>query len=128
MNKHLEVKPPSEKQIKSVENAIKYFKQGKMVIIVDDEGRVSLSDNSAVEGGSISKDIFSINITNGLVFEQGTGVILSNSGQSFDGSSALTQIFSLPQSLGTSDSVSFNSLTEFSSNRTRNNYYCRRKH
>ena len=79
--------------------------------LVDDEGRVSLSDNSAVEGGSISKDIFSINITNGLVFEQGTGVILSNSGQSFDGSSALTQIFSLPQSLGTSDSVSFNSLT-----------------
>src|SRR5210317_1571316 len=79
--------------------------------IVDDKGRVSLSPNAAVEGGDPAKDIYSINISNGLVFEQGTGVTISNNGISFDGSSGLTQEFSIGQSVGTTDNVQFNTLT-----------------
>ena len=69
-----------------------------------------LSDNAAVEGVEVTKDIFSIGITNGIVFEQGTGVTLSNNGQSFDGSSPLTQTFSIGQDVGTSN-VDFDTLT-----------------
>ena len=79
--------------------------------IVDNKGRVSLSPNAAVEGGDPEKDIYSINISNGLVFEQGTGVTISNNGISFDGSSGLTQEFSIGQSVGTTDNVQFNTLT-----------------
>ena len=79
--------------------------------LVDETGRVSLADNSAVEGGETTKEIFSIGITNGLVFEQGTGVTLSNNGQTFDGSSPLTQQFSIGQSVATTDDVTFDTLT-----------------
>ena len=79
--------------------------------IVDDTGRVVLSDNAAVEGGETTKNIFSIGITNGLVFEQGTGVTVSANGQSFDGSSPLTQTFSIGQDVGTSADVEFDTLT-----------------
>ena len=79
--------------------------------LVDETGKVVLSDNAAVDGGAPTKDIFSINITNGLVFEQGTGVTLSNNGITFDGSSPLTQEFSIGQSVGTTDNVQFNTLT-----------------
>ena len=79
--------------------------------IVDEKGRVSLAPNAAVEGGAVSKDIFSIGITNGLVFEQGTGVTVSANGQSFDGSSPLTQTFSIGQDVGTSADVEFDTLT-----------------
>ena len=96
----------------------KYLAPKKIVLrenvdttLVDNEGRVSLGDNSAVEGGEPTKDIFSINISNGLIFEQGTGFTLSNNGSSFDGSSALTQEFSIGQSVGTTDNVQFNTLT-----------------
>ena len=96
----------------------KYLAPKKIVLrenvdttLVDNEGRVSLGGNSAVEGGEPTKDIFSINISNGLIFEQGTGVTLSNNGSSFDGSSALTQEFSIGQSVGTTDNVQFNTLT-----------------
>tara|TARA_Y100001937_G_C7128414_1_gene335981 strand:+ start:526 stop:2214 length:1689 start_codon:yes stop_codon:yes gene_type:complete len=96
----------------------KYLTPKKLVLrenvdttLVDEEGRVSLGENSAVEGGSVNKDIFSISITNDLVFEQGTGVSISNNGVGFNGSSPLTQTFSLPQSLGTSDNVTFAELT-----------------
>ncbi len=63
------------------------------------------------EGGELTKDIFGISLTNPLIFEQGTGVILSNNGVEFDGSTSLTQTISLPQSVGTTDSVQFNTLT-----------------
>jgi len=79
--------------------------------IVDDTGKVVLSDNAAVEGGEPTKDIFSISITNGLVLEQGTGVTLSNNGISFDGSSGLTQEFSIGQDVSTTSDVTFNTLT-----------------
>ena len=96
----------------------KYLTPKKIVIresadttIVDDTGRVVLSDNAAVEGGAVSKDIFSIGITNGIVFEQGTGVTVSANEQSFDGSSPLTQTFSIGQDVGTSADVEFDTLT-----------------
>jgi hypothetical protein len=96
----------------------KYLTPKKIVLresadttIVDDKGRVSLASNSAVEGGDPAKDIYSINISNGLVFEQGTGVTITNNGVSFDGTSPLTQEFSIGQAVGTTDSPTFNSLT-----------------
>jgi hypothetical protein len=80
-------------------------------IVVDKTGQATIGSNSAVEGGDPAKDIYSISISNGLVFEQGTGVTLSNNGVSFDGSSGLTQEFSIGQSVGTTDDVEFNTLT-----------------
>jgi len=96
----------------------KYLTPKKLIIrenadrnLVDEQGRkVSLASN-ATEFGDNTKDIFSINISNGLVFEQGTGVTISNNGVSFDGSSGLTQEFSIGQSVGTTDNVQFNTLT-----------------
>ena len=96
----------------------KYLTPKKLVIrenadttIVDDKGRVSLASNASVEGGAPTKDIFSISITNGITFEQGTGVILSAPSTTFDGSSALTQTFSIGQAVAVTDSPTFNSLT-----------------
>ncbi len=79
--------------------------------LVDETGRVSLADNSAVEGGAPTKDLFSISVTEGLTFTQGTGVTISNTGVSFDGSNALTQAISIGQPVGTTDSVTFNQVT-----------------
>jgi|TARA_R110000822_G_scaffold19609_6_gene63829 hypothetical protein len=79
--------------------------------LVDETGRVSLADNSAVEGGAPTKDLFSISVTEGLTFTQGTGVTISNTGVSFDGSSALTQAISIGQPVGTTDSVTFSQVT-----------------
>ena len=79
--------------------------------LVDETGRVSLADNSAVEGGAPTKDLFSISVTEGLTFTQGTGVTISNTGVSFDGSNALTQAISIGQPVGTTDSVTFSQVT-----------------
>ncbi len=79
--------------------------------LIDDKGRVSLADNSAVDGAEPTRELFSISITNPFTITQGTGVIVSNNGSSFDGSSALAQQFSIGQSVGTTDSPVFNSLT-----------------
>ena len=61
----------------------KYLTPKKIVIresvdttIIDDTEMV-LSDKCSSRGGGVSKDIFSIGITNGIVFEQGTGVTVS---------------------------------------------------
>lgn len=96
----------------------KYLSPKKLIVrestdttLVDDTGqRVGLSSNAA-EFGEETKDIFSINISNGLLFEQGTGVTLSNNGFSFDGSDNLTQEFSIGQPVATTDNVQFNTLT-----------------
>ena len=74
--------------------------------LIDDKGRVSLADNSAVDGAEPTRELFSISITNPFTITQGTGVIVSN-----NGSSALAQQFSIGQSVGTTDSPVFNSLT-----------------
>jgi hypothetical protein len=46
-----------------------------------------------------------------LTLTQGTGVTISNTGVSFDGSSPLTQAISIGQPVGTTDSVKFNQVT-----------------
>jgi len=86
-------------------------KENADTTIVDEKGRVSLADNAAVDGTAGTKDLFSISITNGLTFEQGTGVTLSNNGQTFDGSTPLSQQFSIGQSVETSSNVQFATLT-----------------
>jgi hypothetical protein len=102
----------------SISTTQKFLTPKKLIIrenadttIVDDKGRVSLAPNAAVEGGAPTKDIFSISITNGITFEQGTGVTLSAASTTFDGSSPLTQTFSIGQAVATTDSPTFNSLT-----------------
>ncbi len=92
----------------------KYLTPKKLILRENPDKVIDEKDDvgtGGFEGGELTKDIFGISLTNGLVFEQGTGVILSNNGLSFDGSSAQTQTFSLPQSVGTTDSVQFNTLT-----------------
>ena len=96
----------------------KYLTPKKIIVkenadttIVDEKGRVSLADNAAVDGTAGTKDLFSISITNGLTFEQGTGVTLSNNGQTFDGSTPLSQQFSIGQDVATSSNVQFATLT-----------------
>jgi len=79
--------------------------------LVDDKGRVSLADNSAVEGGTSTKDLFAISVSSGLTFTQGTGVTISNTGISFDGSNALTQAISIGQVVETTSNVLFNQVT-----------------
>ena len=79
MNNHLEVKPPSEKQIKSVENAIKYFKQGKMVIIVDDEGRENEGDLALPAEDCSPEDInFMATVARGLICTPLDGSVIDN--------------------------------------------------
>jgi len=68
-------------------------------------------------GGGISiqtedtKDIFSIAVSNPLIFNAGTGVTLSNDGVPFDGSQQVSQTFSIGQSVSTTDNVTFNQMT-----------------
>ena len=95
----------------------KYLAPKKIVVkentdttLVDETGRVSLGDNSTLGGGS-TKDIYSLAVSNGLVLEQGTGVTISNNGISYDGSSNLTQVFSIQQDISTTSNVQFNTLT-----------------
>ena len=57
-----------KKQIKSVENAIKYFKKGKMVIIVDDEGRENEGDIAIPASDCKPDDInFMATVARGLI-------------------------------------------------------------
>ena len=96
----------------------KYLTPKKLIIrestektLVDDEGKkVDLSSNAS-EFGEQTKDIFTISLENSLILNQGTGVTISNSGVSFDGSSAVTQNISIGQAVGTTDSVTFNQVT-----------------
>ena len=92
----------------------KYLTPKKLIIrestdkTFDDD--VKLSSNAA-ESGEATKDIFSISITNPFTLEQGTGITLSNNGQSFDGSAPLTQQISIGQDVSTDANVQFNTLT-----------------
>ena len=67
-------------------------------------------------GGGISiqtedtKDIFSISVSNPLIFNAGTGVTLSNSGVAFDGSRRIEQTFSIGQDVATTANVTFNQM------------------
>jgi len=57
------------------------------------------------------KEVFSISVSNPLIFQGGTGVTLSNSGVAFDGSSLLTQIISIGQDVATTADTQFASQT-----------------
>ena len=79
--------------------------------IINDKGEVQDLSSNAAEFGEATKEIFSISITNPFTLEQGTGVTLSNNGQSFDGSAPLTQEISIGQDVSTDADVQFNTLT-----------------
>ncbi len=53
------------------------------------------------------KEVFSISVSNPLIFQGGTGVTLSNSGVAFDGSSKLTQEISIGQDVATTADTQF---------------------
>lgn len=67
-------------------------------------------------GGGVSiqtedtKDMFSIAVSNPLIFNAGTGVTLSNDGVAFDGSQTVNQTISIGQPVGTTDNVTFNQM------------------
>ena len=96
----------------------KYLTPKKLIIrestdktIINDKGEVQDLSSNAAEFGEATKEIFSISITNPFTLEQGTGVTLSNNGQSFDGSAPLTQEISIGQDVSTDADVQFNTLT-----------------
>jgi hypothetical protein len=101
----------------------KYLTPKKLIVrentsktLVDSEGKSLFAPGEAPGGGADSdgesfKDIFGISVGNTLTFTQGTGVTLSNSGVGFDGSSALTQVMTIGQSVATTDNVTFNQVT-----------------
>ena len=96
----------------------KYLTPKKLIIrestektLVDGEGKkVDLSSNAS-EFGEQTKDIFSISLENSLILNQGTGVTISNTGVGFNGSTELSQNIAIGQSVGTTDSVTFNQVT-----------------
>ena len=67
-----------------------------------------LTDKSVSIPGAATSEDFGITTTNSLTLSQGTGVTLTPNGISFDGSNTLATTFSIPQSVGTTDSVTFN--------------------
>jgi len=96
----------------------KYLTPKKLIVrestektLVDGSGtKVDLS-SSAVGVGESTKDVFSISVESSLIFNQGTGVTISNTGVGFDGSSELTQQFSIGQDVATTANVQFNQVT-----------------
>ena len=88
----------------------------KKLIFNMDVEKSAAEISSVGEGGGVSintptADIFSIAVSNGLTFQAGTGVTLSNDGASFDGSQPLTQQISIGQDVSTTSNVSFNQVT-----------------
>jgi hypothetical protein len=67
-------------------------------------------------GGGVSiqtedtKNIFSISVSNPLIFNAGTGVSLSNDGIPFDGSQRVSQTISIGQDVATTANVTFNQM------------------
>ena len=79
MSDQLDNKPPASKQIKSVETAIEYFKKGKMVIIVDDEGRENEGDIALPAEDCTPDNInFMATIARGLICTPLDGDIIDN--------------------------------------------------
>ena len=79
MNTELNTPAPTEKQIKSVEKAIDFFKKGKMVIIVDDEGRENEGDIALPAQDCNPQDInFMATVARGLICTPLDGSIIDN--------------------------------------------------
>tara|TARA_B100001105_G_scaffold101713_1_gene81574 strand:- start:465 stop:1697 length:1233 start_codon:yes stop_codon:yes gene_type:complete len=79
MDKKLNTKGPSNKQMDSVEKAIENFKKGKMVIIVDDEGRENEGDIALPAQDCNPQDInFMASVARGLICCPLSGEIVRN--------------------------------------------------
>ena len=91
----------------------KYLTPKKIIIREDVDTQFEDGDtSSATSATDVNfKDIFGISVGNSFILTQGTGVTISNTGTSFDGSSELTQNISIGQAVGTTDSVTFNQVT-----------------
>jgi len=78
-NIQLNTNAPTKKQIKSVEKAIEFFKQGKMVIIVDDESRENEGDICLPAEDCKPSDInFMATVARGLICTPLDGSIIDN--------------------------------------------------
>ena len=94
----------------------KYITPKKIIINMDVEKSAEEILDIDDKGGGVSiqtpsPDVFGISTSNPITFTAGTGVTLSNDGVGFDGSQPLTQNISIGQSVGTTDSVTFNQIT-----------------
>ena len=70
----------------------------------DPKGGVAISSED-------TKDIFSISVSNPLIFNAGTGVTLSENGVPFDGSRRVNQTISIGQDVSPTSNVTFNQIT-----------------
>tara|TARA_B110001454_G_scaffold214608_1_gene234669 strand:+ start:355 stop:1590 length:1236 start_codon:yes stop_codon:yes gene_type:complete len=78
-NVQLNTNAPTKKQIDSVEKAIEFFKQGKMVIIVDDESRENEGDICLPAEDCNPSDInFMATVARGLICTPLDGSIIDN--------------------------------------------------
>jgi 3,4-dihydroxy 2-butanone 4-phosphate synthase/GTP cyclohydrolase II len=78
-NIQLNTNAPTKKQIESVEKAIEFFKQGKMVIIVDDESRENEGDICLPAEDCKPSDInFMATVARGLICAPLDGSIIDN--------------------------------------------------
>jgi 3,4-dihydroxy 2-butanone 4-phosphate synthase/GTP cyclohydrolase II len=78
-NIQLNTNAPTKKQIESVEKAIEFFKQGKMVIIVDDESRENEGDICLPAEDCKPSDInFMATVARGLICTPLDGSIIDN--------------------------------------------------
>ena len=91
----------------------KYLTPKKIIIREDVDTQFEEGDTSSATSATDVdfKDIFGISVGNSFILTEVTGVTISNSGVSFDGSSAVTQNISIGQAVGTTDSVTFNQVT-----------------
>ncbi len=92
----------------------KYLTPKKLVIrenVDTNLEELAIEDKIGFEGGELTKDIFSVSLSNPFTLEQGLGVSISNNGVGFDGSSALTQQISIGQDVSTDANVQFNTMT-----------------
>ena len=91
----------------------KYLTPKKLIIKEDADTEFLKGDTSSGTSATdvTFKDVFGISVGNSFILSQGTGVTISNSGQSFDGSTALTQQISIGQPVAPTDSVTFNQVT-----------------
>ena len=92
----------------------KYLTPKKVIVRENvDTNLVQLEQSKTLNNVNVvgEKEIFSIAVSNPLIFQAGTGVTLSNSGVGFDGSSLLTQIISIGQDVATTANTQFASQT-----------------
>jgi hypothetical protein len=83
----------------------------RLIFNIDVEKTKDQLVDTPAGGQSVSiqetQDIFSISVSNPFTMTAGTGVTLSNNGASFDGSSAISQTFSIGQDVATTADVTF---------------------